>query len=57
MVWKIRIKVENELYLYTTNEYKLENGFISFFDKFGKKRIFSADPSILISMEEVQRYA
>ena len=56
MVWKIRIKVEEKIYLYTAQEYKLENGFISFFDKFGKKRMFSNDPSVLISIEEVDRH-
>jgi len=53
MVWKIRVKVNEELFLYTAKEYQLENGFISFFDRDGRKRIFSSDPSILISIEEV----
>ena len=57
MVWKIRIKIEEIIYLYTTNEYKLEDGFISFFDRDHKKRIFSSNPEILISIEEVERFA
>lgn len=56
-MWKIRVKIDNKELLFTTTEYTIDSGFISFFDRDRKRRMFAATPEVLLSVEEVPRNA
>ena len=59
MVIKITIKINNKDVIFTTSTYSIENERITFRDKFGNKKNFSAVPEVLVGIEETgaDRYA
>jgi hypothetical protein len=55
MIFKLKFRsptIEGQTLFFTTNTYLMENDFITFTDKFGKKQTWST--SFLINIEEVR---